>query len=75
MYEINKNDQIVRRNREHIKEQVERFFSIGKTEKEIINWIENYLDPKIGLYNYFDSVYELAEFVNIPVSKFTISWM
>lgn len=75
MYEINKNDPMISRGRSHVKEQVDRFRAYGRTEEEIINWIENDLETEIGLYNYFDSAGELAEFVNLPVSKFNNFWM
>lgn len=66
---------MVARGREHIKLEVNRLRSIGKTDEWIVDWIENKLDAEIGLYNYFDSVHELAEWVKIPVSKFHIVWM
>lgn len=74
MFEIIKNDPIIIRTRNHIKEQVERFRSTGKTEEEIINWLESNYN-EIGLLNFFDSVNELAEFIHIPVFKFNIVWM
>lgn len=75
MYEINKNDPTIHRNRQQIREQVDRFRSVGKNEEEIIDWLENSFDEALGLSNHFDSVYEVASFLHLPVSKFSIYWI
>lgn len=75
MYEINKNDPTIHRNRQQVKVQVERFRSVGKSEEEIIEWLENTFDEAIGLSKHFDSAHEVASFLNLPVSKFTIYWL
>ncbi|TES50322.1 hypothetical protein E2L07_16145 [Halalkalibacterium halodurans] len=49
MFPVNKNNIEVKRYREHLKQQVERFRSVGKTEEEIVYWIENVLDKEIYL--------------------------
>lgn len=75
MFPVNKNDIKVKRYREHLKQQVEKFRSAGKTEEEIIYWIENVLDKEMSVSNNFDSAYELADFLNLPVSKFNVFWI
>lgn len=75
MFPVNKNDILVKRYREHLKQQVERFRSLGKTDEEIINWIENVLDNEMSVSSNFDSTHELADFLNLPVSKFNIFWL
>lgn len=75
MFPVNKNDIQVKRYREHLKQQVERFRSIGKTEEEIIYWIENVLEKEISVSNNFDSAHELANFLNLPISKFNVFWL
>ena len=75
MFPISKEVIFVSRTRSHIKIEVERLKAKGKTEEEIIHWIEEVLDKKIGLYNYFDTVGELAQYVNLPISKFNIVWI
>lgn len=75
MNPINKDDVIVIRTREHIRMKVEQLRSKGKTDEEIIHWIKSVLSIEIGLYNYFDTVDELANYVKLPVSKFNIVWM
>lgn len=75
MYPINENDTIIKRNRKQIVEQVKRFKSVGKTDAEIVHWLENDLDKEISLSSNFDSAHEMAELTGIPVSKFTIFWL
>ncbi|MCM3443981.1 MULTISPECIES: hypothetical protein [Metabacillus] len=77
MFPVDKNNIQVKRYREHLKEQVERYRNIGKTEDDIIYWIENVLDKEKGMSvsNNFDSTHELANFLNLPVSKFNVFWM
>lgn len=75
MFPVNKNDVRVKRYREHLKQQVEGFRGVGKTEEEIIYWIENVLDKEMNVSNNFDSAHELADFLNLPVSKFNVFWM
>lgn len=75
MFPVNNNDIQVKRFREHLKLQVERFRSAGKTDEEIIYWIENVLDKEMSVSNNFDSVHELADFLNLPVSNFNVYWM
>lgn len=61
--------------RQDIKEQVERFRSVGQSEEAIIYWIENDLDREVTIVSYFDTIKELAELVNIPVTKFNNAWV
>ena len=75
MFPINENDKFVIRTRNHIKMEVERMRSKGKTDEEIVYWIEDVLDKEISLHNSFDNTGDLANLVNIPVSKFNVFWM
>lgn len=75
MYPINKNDILITRNRNHILEQVKRFKSVGKTDGEIVHWLEHELDNEINLSSHFDSAHELAELTDIPVNQFTVFWL
>lgn len=54
------------RNRIRLKEYVERMQNAVKLETEVVEWIEEDIDGKIGLYNYCDSVQELVDFFNMP---------
>jgi hypothetical protein len=75
MFPVNKNNTEVKRYREHLKQQVERFRSVGKTDEEVVHWIENVLDKEMDISNNFDSAQELADYLNIPVSQFNVFWM
>lgn len=57
-----------------IQKQVERFRELGLSDKEIIHWVENELNSRIGLANYFETVEEVAEFLKLPTVHFQLTW-
>ena len=75
MIPVDKEDISVKRTREHLKLQVLRFRTLGRSDVEIIRWIEDELMPQIDVTGSFDSTYEMAEFLDLPLSKFNIFWM
>lgn len=74
LFPINKKDVTVNRNRKHIKEQVERLKQLSKTDEQIVEFLQE-IDKNIGLNGCFDSVYELAEYVEIPLYKLKMFWL
>lgn len=75
MFAINEEDEMVVRTREQIKMKVNQLRSLGKSDDEIVQWIEKDLDKELPLHNYFDGIQEVAELVEIPLHKFHYFWM
>ncbi|ADP32499.1 hypothetical protein [Bacillus atrophaeus] len=75
MYPVNKKDIATERTRKQIKLQVDRLKSLSKTDEQIVKFLEDDVEKELGLSNYFDSVHELADYIEIPVSKFRVFWM
>ncbi|MFA1782366.1 hypothetical protein ACDX77_19015 [Bacillus velezensis] len=75
MFPINKKEIAIERTRKQIKLQVDRLKSLSKTDEQIVKFLEGEVDKELGLYNYFDSVHELADYIEVPVSKFRVFWL
>ena len=75
MIPVDKEDISVKRTREHLKLEVSKFRTLGRSDVEIIQWIEKELMPRTDVTGSFDSAYEMAEFLDLPLSKFSIFWM
>ncbi|MED3677322.1 MULTISPECIES: hypothetical protein [Bacillus] len=75
MFPVNKKDIVTERTRKQIKLQVDRLKSLSKTDEQIVKFLEDEVEKELALSNYFDSVYELADYIEIPVSKFRVFWM
>ncbi|CAI6330617.1 hypothetical protein [Bacillus subtilis] len=75
MFPINKKDIVTERTRKQIKLQVERLKFLSKTDEQIVKFLEEEVDKELGLNNYFDSVHELADYIEIHVSKFRVIWI
>ena len=75
MFPVNKEDIFVKRTREHLKLEVSRFRTLGRSDVEIIRWIEDELMPQTDVTGSFDGAHELAEFLDLPISEFSIFWM
>lgn len=54
---------------------MDRLKSLSKTDEQIVKFLEDDVEKELGLSNYFDSVHELADYIEIPVSKFRVFWM
>lgn len=65
----------MKRTRQHIKEQVERFRSLGKTDEEIVHWLETVMEKDVSLSSNFDTVEEASEYLGIPRHKFNNFWL
>lgn len=75
MFPVDKEDIFVKRTREHLKLEVSKFRTLGRSDVEIIRWIEDELMSETDVTGSFDSAHEMAEFLDLPLSKFSIFWM
>ena len=69
---INRNNSVIQ-TRADVKEHVLTLSKAGKSEQEIISWIEVAFNKQTVLFELFESVSDLAEYLNIPVWKFHLA--